>query len=108
MVSVLQNTESGGMLPKFLESCHEKGQTRRTPLILRYEEGDYNTLYQDIYGEVSFPFRVLTLQSRRKQDHTDGEFSLVTQRPRAQSIGEDQPAPWKVSAATTGSTSATT
>lgn len=75
-------------LEEFLERCHESGQTRPTPLILRYEEGDYNALHQDVYGEVGFPFQVLTVLSRREEDYTGGEFLLVTQRPRAQSIGE--------------------
>ena len=75
-------------LEEFLALCHEKGQTRPTPLILRYEEGDYNALHQDVYGEVGFPFQVLTVLSQREEDYTGGEFLLVTQRPRAQSVGE--------------------
>jgi len=75
-------------LEEFLERCHEKGQTRPTPLILRYEEGDYNALHQDVYGEVGFPFQVLTVLNRREEVYTGGEFLLMTQRPRAQSIGE--------------------
>jgi uncharacterized protein len=75
-------------LEEFLALCREKGQTRPTPLILRYEEGDYNALHQDVYGEVGFPFQVLTVLSRREEDYTGGEFLLMTQRPRAQSIGE--------------------
>jgi hypothetical protein len=75
-------------LEEFLKRCHDRGQTRPTPLILRYEEGDYNALHQDVYGEVGFPFQVLTVLSRREEDYTGGEFLLVTQRPRAQSVGE--------------------
>jgi len=51
---------------EFLQRCNERGQTRPTPLILRYEEGDYNALHQDVYGEVGFPFQVLTVVSRRE------------------------------------------
>jgi uncharacterized protein len=80
--------EFPGTLQEFLERCHEKGQTRSTPLILRYEEGDYNALHQDVYGEVGFPFQVLTVLSRREEDYMGGEFLLMTQRPRAQSTGE--------------------
>jgi hypothetical protein len=105
-------------LDKFLKRCHEAGQARPTPLILRYEEGDYNALHQDVYGEVGFPFQVLTVLSRRGEDYTGGQSLLVTQRPRAQSVGEaitleqgevlslTSTAPWRASAATTGSTSA--
>ena len=75
-------------LEEFLVLCHEKGQTRPTPLILRYEEGDHNALHQDVYGEMGFPFQVLTVLSRREEDYTGGESLLVTQRPRAQSVGE--------------------
>jgi uncharacterized protein len=75
-------------LDDFLELCHRHGQERPTPLIFRYDEGDFNTLHQDVYGEVGFPFQVLTVLSRPGADFTGGEFLLVTQQPRAQSIGE--------------------
>ena len=78
-------------LDEFLALCHEKGQIRPTPLILHYETGDHNALHQDVYGEVGFPFQVLTVLSRREKDYTGGEFLLLTQRPRAQSIGEAIP-----------------
>jgi hypothetical protein len=80
--------EFPGTLAKFLDVCHERGQRRPTPLIFRYREGDFNTLHQDVYGEVGFPFQVLTVLSRPERDFTGGEFLLVTQQPRAQSIGE--------------------
>jgi uncharacterized protein len=75
-------------LGKFLEHCHERGQTRPTPLIFRYGEGDFNALHQDVYGEVGFPFQALIVLSRPGRDFTGGEFLLVTQQPRAQSVGE--------------------
>jgi uncharacterized protein len=75
-------------LGKFLEHCHERGQTRPTPLIFRYEENDFNALHQDVYGEVGFPFQALIVLSRPGRDFTGGEFLLVTQQPRAQSVGE--------------------
>jgi uncharacterized protein len=68
-----------------LDRCRAAGQTRPTPLILRYGEGDWNALHQDLYGEVYFPFQILTVLSRRGQDFDGGEFVLVEQRPRAQS-----------------------
>src|ERR1700733_8849079 len=70
---------------ELLDRCRAAGQTRPTPLILRYGEGDWNALHQDLYGEVFFPFQVLTVLSRRGADFDGGEFVLVEQRPRAQS-----------------------
>jgi uncharacterized protein len=69
---------------ELLERCAAAGQERPTPLILRYGEGDWNALHQDLYGEVFFPFQVLTILSRRV-DFEGGEFVLLEQRPRAQS-----------------------
>jgi hypothetical protein len=65
-----------------LERCRAAGQLRPTPLILRYGEGDWNALHQDLYGDVYFPFQVLTVLTG---DHEGGEFVLLEQRPRAQS-----------------------
>src|SRR4051794_41174062 len=70
---------------ELLERCRAAGQLRPTPLILRYGEGDWNALHQDLYGDVYFPFQVLTVLSRPGVDFTGGEFVLVEQRPRAQS-----------------------
>ncbi len=74
-------------LGDFLEYCHEKGQNRPTPLLLRYRVGDFNCLHQDLYGEVVFPFQVVTCLSQPDAEFTGGELLLVEQRPRAQSIG---------------------
>src|SRR5689334_23917452 len=70
---------------ELLERCAAAGQERPTPLILRYGERDWNALHQDLYGEVFFPFQVLTVLSRRGVDFEGGEFVLLEQRPRAQS-----------------------
>src|SRR5262245_60049244 len=70
---------------ELLERCRDAGQQRPTPLILRYEEGDWNALHQDLYGDVYFPFQILTVLSREGIDHEGGEFVLTEQRPRAQS-----------------------
>jgi uncharacterized protein len=70
---------------ELLERCREAGQQRPTPLILRYHEGDWNALHQDLYGEVFFPFQILTILSEPGVDFDGGEFVLLEQRPRAQS-----------------------
>jgi uncharacterized protein len=67
---------------ELLERCRVAGQTRPTPLILRYTEGDWNALHQDLYGDVFFPFQALTVLT---DEHEGGEFILLEQRPRAQS-----------------------
>lgn len=69
---------------ELLERCHAAGQMRPTPLILRYHEGDWNALHQDLYGEIYFPFQVLTVLSD-PSEYSGGEFVLIEQRPRAQS-----------------------
>ncbi len=71
-----------------IEQCREKNQLRPTPLILKYEMDGYNTLHQDLYGEVFFPFQMVIVLSQSGEDFTGGEFVLVEQVPRAQSKAE--------------------
>jgi hypothetical protein len=69
----------------YVALCHAAGQIRPTPLLLKYEEGDYNCLHQDLYGELAFPMQAVFLLSSPEIDFSGGEFILTEQRPRMQS-----------------------
>ena len=78
-------------LTTFLRRCHEAGQDKPTPLLLRYGAGDFNALHQDVYGEHLFPLQVAILLARPGEDFEGGEFVLSEQRPRMQSRVEVVP-----------------
>ncbi|WP_316767253.1 2OG-Fe(II) oxygenase [Pedobacter frigiditerrae] len=69
----------------FLKRCHDNGQTKATPLILKYGKGGFNTLHQDLYGDIYFPIQMVIFLSDADVDYTGGEFVLTQQNVRAQS-----------------------
>jgi hypothetical protein len=72
-------------LGEWLAMCHAAGQTKSTPLLLSYGQGDWNALHRDLYGDLVFPLQVVINLNNPGIDHTGGEFVLYEQRPRAQS-----------------------
>jgi len=64
---------------------HQQGQTLATPLILKYGQGGFNTLHQDLYGEVYFPIQLVIVLSQPNVDFSGGELVFTQQTPRAQS-----------------------
>ena len=74
-------------LDEWLAMCHAAGQTKSTPILLKYRERDWNALHRDLYGDLVFPLQVVINLSNPGVDHTGGEFLLLEQRPRAQSRG---------------------
>ena len=67
------------------QQCHQHGQTKPTVLILKYGEGGFNTLHQDLYGDIYFPMQLVLFLNEPGEDYTGGEFVLTEQIPRAQS-----------------------
>jgi hypothetical protein len=72
-------------LDEWLQMCHAAGQTKSTPILLKYGQGDWNALHRDLYGDLVFPLQVVINLNDPGVDHTGGEFLLYEQRPRAQS-----------------------
>jgi hypothetical protein len=74
-------------LDGWLAMCHAAGQTKPTPILLRYQAGDWNALHRDLYGDLVFPVQVVIGLDEPERDYAGGEFLMVEQRPRSQSRG---------------------
>lgn len=68
-----------------LQQCKAAGQDKPTVLILQYGAGGFNTLHQDLYGDIFFPLQIVLFLNEPGEDYTGGEFVLTEQIPRAQS-----------------------
>jgi hypothetical protein len=82
------NASYPGDHKEFINQCHAKNQVRPTPLILKYETGGFNTLHQDLYGEIFFPFQIILALTQSGVHYEGGELVLTEQIPRAQSKAE--------------------
>jgi hypothetical protein len=70
---------------ELLKQCYENGQQKATPLILQYRKDGFNTLHQDLYGDVYFQIQLVIFLNQVNVDYQGGEFVLTQQIPRAQS-----------------------
>lgn len=70
---------------ELVDQCRKNSQLKPTPLILKYGKGGFNTLHQDLYGDVFFPIQTLLLLSKPDEEFKGGEFVMTEQIPRAQS-----------------------
>ncbi len=83
MLSLDQRYPSG--FTEFQMLCHAQEQKLPTALILKYGPGGFNTLHQDLYGDIFFPLQAALFLNEPEADYTGGEFVLTQQNPRAQS-----------------------
>jgi hypothetical protein len=66
----------------FRDVCHAAGQTKSTPILLKYTAGGFNALHRDLRGEVFFPLQLAVVLSQPAVDENDtdgflgGEFLL--------------------------------
>jgi uncharacterized protein len=74
-----------GTFSEFQTLCHTNKQIKPAVLILKYGKGGYNTLHQDLYGDIFFPIQLVLFLNEPGEDFTGGEFVLTQQIPRAQS-----------------------
>jgi len=78
-------TEFPDQFDEFQRLCNDNNQTKPTVLILKYGKGGYNTLHQDLYGDIFFPIQLVLFLNEPDDDYTGGKFVLTQQTPRAQS-----------------------
>jgi hypothetical protein len=74
-------------LSRYLDACHNAGQTKQTVSLLSYGADDYNCLHQDAHDDNFFPLQVVVLLDEPGKDFEGGQFMLTEQRPRQQTRG---------------------
>lgn len=87
MAAMRHETRYPPTLADYRAACAAAGQTKPTPLLLRYGAGGYNRLHRDLYGDLAFPLQATAMLSRPGEDFGGGQFLLVENRPRQQAIG---------------------
>jgi len=56
----------------FRDRCRQAGQTKSTPIMLRYGPGGFNALHRDLRGRVFFPIQLAVVLSPRADQAPDG------------------------------------
>lgn len=73
-------------LSQFMRELKDAGQTRSTPIILKYGPGDYTCMHQDVSDGVFFPYQLIFGLNEQGKDYEGGHLILLQQRPRLQTI----------------------
>ncbi|MFT4571799.1 MAG: hypothetical protein ACI8TX_000690 [Hyphomicrobiaceae bacterium] len=73
-------------LDSFTKVCASAGQTKPTPLLLRYQAGGYNRMHRDLYGDLVFPLQATLQLTQHGKDFTGGEFMLLENSARKQAL----------------------
>jgi hypothetical protein len=71
----------------FRADCHRAGQTKSTPILLKYGPGGFNAPHRDLRGRVFFPIQLAVVLSPRADQapggFEGGEFLLCDEGPKA-------------------------
>ncbi|WP_291912421.1 2OG-Fe(II) oxygenase [Chitinophaga sp. CB10] len=85
MQAVKSDVRYPPQLAELHKMCAAHQQVLPTVLILKYQQNGFNTLHQDLYGDVFFPLQMVFMLSEPDKDYSGGEFVITEQIPRAQS-----------------------
>ena len=72
--------------------CHAAGQTKPTPIPLKYGVGDWKALHRDLYGELVFPLQVVInlndVANALKPRYLPGEHMRIKVIREGESFGQ--------------------